>query len=204
MRVLVVNAGSSSLKLRVLDDSDQVTGTADLPAPRGAADAGAVESTLASLGETDAIGHRVVHGGTLFTAPVQIDDAVLAKLRGLTDLAPLHQPKSLAAAEAVQRALPGLPAVACFDTAFHATIPAAAATYALPREWRHRWTLRRYGFHGLSHAYARAGRPNWPARPVTPRCASSPATWAPAPHWRPCTAGCRWTPPWGSLHWRAW
>ena len=153
MRVLVVNAGSSSLKLRVLDDSDQVTGTADLPAPRGAADAGAVESTLASLGETDAIGHRIVHGGTLFTAPVQIDDAVLAKLRGLTDLAPLHQPKSLAAAEAVQRALPGLPAVACFDTAFHATIPAAAATYALPREWRHRWTLRRYGFHGLSHSY---------------------------------------------------
>ena len=153
MRVLVVNAGSSSLKLRVLDDSDQVTGTADLPAPRGAADAGAVESTLASLGETDAIGHRIVHGGTLFTAPVRIDDAVLAKLRGLTDLAPLHQPKSLAAAEAVQRALPGLPAVACFDTAFHATIPAGAATYALPREWRHRWTLRRYGFHGLSHSY---------------------------------------------------
>src|SRR5205085_9938647 len=88
VRVLVVNAGSSSLKLRVLDDSDQVTGTADLPAPRGAADAGAVESTLASLGETDAIGHRIVHGGTLFTAPVLIDDAVLAKLRGLTDLAP--------------------------------------------------------------------------------------------------------------------
>jgi acetate kinase len=153
VHILVVNAGSSSLKLRVLDDSDQATGTADLPAPRGAADAGAVESTLASLGEIDAVGHRIVHGGTLFTAPVKIDDAVLAKLRALTDLAPLHQPKSLAAAEAVQRALPGLPAVACFDTAFHATIPAAAATYALPREWRHRWTLRRYGFHGLSHSY---------------------------------------------------
>jgi acetate kinase len=137
----------------VLDDSDQVTGTADLPAPRGAADAGAVESTLASFGQIDAVGHRIVHGGTLFTAPVRIDDTVLAKLRALTDLAPLHQPKSLAAAEAVQRALPGLPAVACFDTAFHATIPAAAATYALPREWRHRWTLRRYGFHGLSHSY---------------------------------------------------
>jgi acetate kinase len=153
VHVLVVNAGSSSLKLRVLDDSDQVTGTADLPAPRGAADAGTVESTLASLGEIDAVGHRIVHGGTLFTAPVKIDDTVLAKLRALTDLAPLHQPKSLAAAEAVQRALPGQPAVACFDTAFHATIPPAAATYALPREWRHRWTLRRYGFHGLSHSY---------------------------------------------------
>ena len=153
MRVLVVNAGSSSLKLRVLDESDEVTGTADLPAPRGVADTEAMSATLSSLGDVDAVGHRIVHGGTSFTAPVRIDDAVLAKLRALTDLAPLHQPKSLAAAEAVQRALPGLPAVACFDTAFHATIPAAAATYALPREWRQRWALRRYGFHGLSHSY---------------------------------------------------
>lgn len=154
MRVLVVNAGSSSLKLRVLDESDTVTGSADLLAPRGAADAGALESALGSLGDADAVGHRIVHGGTSFTGPVRIDDGVLARLRALTDLAPLHQPKSLAAVDAVQRALPGLPGVACFDTAFHATIPAAAATYALPREWRQRWALRRYGFHGLSHAYA--------------------------------------------------
>ncbi len=153
MRVLVVNAGSSSLKLRVLDDSDQLTGTADLPAPRGAADAAAIGPALASLGDADAAGHRIVHGGTSFTGPVRIDDGVLARLRALTALAPLHQPKSLAAVEAVQRARPGLPGVACFDTAFHATIPAAAATYALPREWRQRWALRRYGFHGLSHAY---------------------------------------------------
>jgi acetate kinase len=153
VRVLVVNAGSSSLKLRVLDGSDQVTGTADLPAPRGAAGAAAIGSALASLGDADAAGHRIVHGGTTFTGPVRIDDGVLAGLRALTSLAPLHQPKSLAAVEAVQRARPGLPGVACFDTAFHATIPAAAATYALPREWRQRWALRRYGFHGLSHAY---------------------------------------------------
>jgi acetate kinase len=153
VRVLVVNAGSSSLKLRVLDDSDKVTGTADLPAPRGEADAAAIGSALASLGDADAAGHRIVHGGTSFTGPVRIDDGVLARLRALTSLAPLHQPKSLAAVEAVQRARPGLPGVACFDTAFHATIPAAAATYALPREWRQRWALRRYGFHGLSHAY---------------------------------------------------
>jgi len=153
VRVLVVNAGSSSLKLRVLDDSDQLTGTADLPAPRGAADAAAIGPALASLGDADAAGHRIVHGGTSFTGPVRIDDGVLARLRALTALAPLHQPKSLAAVEAVQRARPGLPGVACFDTAFHATIPAAAATYALPREWRQRWALRRYGFHGLSHAY---------------------------------------------------
>jgi acetate kinase len=156
VRVLVVNAGSSSLKLRVLDDSDQVTGTADLPAPRGAADAAAIGPALASLGDADAVGHRIVHGGTWFTGPVRIDDGVLARLRALTTLAPLHQPKSLAAVEAVQRARPGLPGVACFDTAFHATIPAAAATYALPREWRQRWALRRYGFHGLSHSYCSA------------------------------------------------
>jgi len=153
MRVLVVNAGSSSLKLRVLDESDKVTGTADLPAPRGAVDAETMAAALTSLGDVDAVGHRIVHGGTWFTAPVKIDDTVLAKLQALTDLAPLHQPKSLAAVAAVQRARPGLPAVACFDTAFHATIPAAAATYALPREWRRRWALRRYGFHGLSHSY---------------------------------------------------
>jgi acetate kinase len=169
VRVLVVNAGSSSLKLRLLDESDTVTGTADLPAPRGTADAGAMESALASLGDADAVGHRIVHGGTSFTGPVKIDDGVLDRLRALTDLAPLHQPKSLAAVAAVQRALPGLPGVACFDTAFHATIPAAAATYALPREWRQRWTLRRYGFHGLSHSYAarRAAELTGPGRAVT-------------------------------------
>jgi acetate kinase len=153
MRVLVVNAGSSSLKLRVLDDRDQVRGTADLPAPEGTVDAGQLRSALGSLGEADAAGHRVVHGGTFFTEPVLIDDRVLARLRSLTDLAPLHQPKSLSALAAVQAARPGLPAVACFDTAFHASIPDPAATYALPREWRQRWALRRYGFHGLSHSY---------------------------------------------------
>ena len=71
----------------------------------------------------------------------------------LIDLAPLHQPKSLAALDAVTAALSSVPSVACFDTAFHATIPAAAATYAIPREWRERYGVRRYGFHGLSHAY---------------------------------------------------
>jgi acetate kinase len=74
-------------------------------------------------------------------------------LEALTDLAPLHQPKSLRALDAVTKELPDVPAVACFDTAFHTTIPPAAATYALPPEWRKRWDLRRYGFHGLSHAH---------------------------------------------------
>jgi acetate kinase len=152
-RVLVVNAGSSSLKLRVLDPADTVTGAADLPAPRGAAAGAAITAAIESFGPVDAVGHRVVHGGTLYAGPVVVDDQVRGRLESLTDLAPLHQPKSLAALDAVRSALPGVPAVACFDTAFHATIPAAAATFALPLEWRTRWSLRRFGFHGLSHSY---------------------------------------------------
>jgi acetate kinase len=109
---------------------------------------------VASFGDVEAVGHRIVHGGTEFTGPVRIDDAVVARLRALTDLAPLHQPKSLAGLEATSSVLPGVPAVACFDTAFHAGMPAHAATYALPAEWRRRFNLRRFGFHGLSHAYA--------------------------------------------------
>jgi acetate kinase len=154
MGILVVNAGSSSLKLRVLDDNDAVAGSADLPPPGDAADVGDLGAAIASLGPIRAVGHRIVHGGTLFSRPVVIDAAVEEQIRSLTDLAPLHQPKSLAALDAVSAALPGVPAVACFDTAFHATIPPAAATYALPPSWRQRWSLRRYGFHGLSHAYA--------------------------------------------------
>ncbi len=153
-RVLVVNAGSSSLKLRLLDASDALVGSADLPAPRGVTDAAEMADAIRGLGHVDAVGHRVVHGGTVYSAPVRVEAAVVARLEALTDLAPLHQPKSLAALAAVSAVLPDVPAVACFDTAFHATIPAAAHTYALPSQWRTRWDLRRYGFHGLSHAYA--------------------------------------------------
>ncbi|MHB8890680.1 MAG: acetate/propionate family kinase [Candidatus Limnocylindrales bacterium] len=153
-RILVVNAGSSSLKLRVLGPGDAVEGSADLPAPRGSTDAAELAGAIRGLGDVDAVGHRIVHGGTVFTGPVLIDAGVTARIEALTDLAPLHQPKSLAALAAVSGVLPDVPAVACFDTAFHATLPAAAFTYALPPEWRKRWDLRRYGFHGLSHAYA--------------------------------------------------
>jgi acetate kinase len=83
-----------------------------------------------------------------------VDDDVERRLRALVDLAPLHQPKSLAGLDAARALLPDVPHVACFDTAFHATIPIAASTYALPRAWRERWPIRRYGFHGLSHAWA--------------------------------------------------
>ena len=158
-RILVVNAGSSSLKLRVLDPGDAIVASADLPAPRGSADAPAVAEAVAGFGGVDAVGHRIVHGGTTFLGPVLLDERVTARIAALTSLAPLHQPKALAALAAVTTALPGVPAVACFDTAFHASLPAAASTYALPAQWRRRWDLRRYGFHGLSHAYAtrRAG-----------------------------------------------
>jgi acetate kinase len=145
MRVLVVNAGSSSLKLRVLGPDDELLGTSE--------DADA-ERALADLPEADAVGHRIVHGGDRHVAPERVTDELVASLRELTDLAPLHQPKSLDALAAVSAVRPGLPAVACFDTAFHAGMPAAAATYALPRTWRERWPVRRFGFHGLSHAYA--------------------------------------------------
>jgi acetate kinase len=148
VRVLVVNAGSSSLKLRLVGADDELLGGRDL------APGGDVEAAIAELGTADASGHRVVHGGARFVDPVVIDDEVAAALEELTSLAPLHQPPALAAIAAVRRAAPELPAVACFDTAFHAGLPAAAATYALPRAWRTRWPLRRYGFHGLSHAWA--------------------------------------------------
>jgi acetate kinase len=148
VRVLVVNAGSSSLKLRLLGPGDELLGSRDL------APGDDVEPALDALGEADAAGHRIVHGGERFRAPAVIDDEVTAALEALTALAPLHQPKSLAALAAVRVARPGLPEVACFDTAFHATLPAAASTYALPAAWRDRWPLRRYGFHGLSHAWA--------------------------------------------------
>ncbi len=153
-RILVVNAGSSSLKLRLLDRMDTLLAEADLPPPRGADDAASVLEALEPMGRVDAVGHRVVHGGTRFIEPVVVDDGVIGAIRELSALAPLHQPKSLAGLEAVAAALPDVPSVACFDTAFHATIPAEAATYAIPAAWRRRWALRRYGFHGLSHAFA--------------------------------------------------
>ena len=137
MRVLVVNAGSSSLKVRLLSAEDEVLfdgdGLEGAPAP-------------------DAVGHRVVHGGTTYRDAVLVDERVEADLRSFTELAPLHQPRSLTALDAARERFGDVPHVACFDTAFHATLPAAAATYALPAAWRSRWPLRRFGFHGLSHA----------------------------------------------------
>jgi acetate kinase len=154
VRVLVVNAGSSSVKLRLLDAGDGLLAERDLEAPRSRLDGDALGDALTGLVRADVVGHRIVHGGDRFSDAVVIDPDVRASLGALTEMAPLHQPKSLAALDAVTAALPGVAAVACFDTAFHARLPAPASTYALPEAWRRRWPLRRYGFHGLSHAYA--------------------------------------------------
>jgi len=154
--VLVVNTGSSSLKLRVLDPSDRVVAGSDIE-PWDPTDMTPLAAFVAGAPPLSAVGHRVVHGGNEFRSATLIDDAVLHRIDALSGLAPLHQRRAMAAIRAARAALPGVPAVACFDTAYHADLPPAAATYALPEAWRERWALRRFGFHGLSHAYA-AGR----------------------------------------------
>ncbi len=154
MRVLAVNAGSSTLKLRLVTADNQIGATLDVDPWDGSAEASGVSEWLQGLTDVDAVGHRVVHGGDRFTSAVRIDDEVLSGIAGLTSLAPLHMPRALSAIRAVRARLPRVPAVACFDTAFHTGMPPPATTYALPAAWRNRWRLRRYGFHGLSHAWA--------------------------------------------------
>jgi acetate kinase len=155
MPALVVNTGSSSLKLRLIEPDESVLRSIDLPALPAAADQ--LRQTLAEWPAPDWVVHRVVHGGRSFRAPVAITGPVLNQLRSLVDLAPLHQPKSLAGIAAVSAVLPDITSYACFDTAFHAGMPARAATYPIPERWRTDYGIRRYGFHGLSHAYC-AGR----------------------------------------------
>jgi acetate kinase len=132
--VLVVNAGSTSLKLHLVDGgTSEHVGGLEAAAGRG----------------VGAVGHRVVHGGARFRAPAVLDDDAIAALRALTPLAPLHNAPALDGIAQARAALPDVPHVGVFDTAFHATIPEAAATYAIPRAWRD-LGIRRYGFHGLA------------------------------------------------------
>jgi acetate kinase len=137
--VLVVNAGSTSLKL-------------SLVASDGSAEE--VESLEASPADVDAVAHRIVHGGLRFREPVVIDEDVERELDALTELAPLHNGPALIALEDARRIFSHVPHVAVFDTAFHATLPEEAATYAVPKRWREEWHIRRYGFHGLSVQWA--------------------------------------------------
>ncbi len=108
---------------------------------------------IKSLSEITAIGHRVVHGGEKFSKSVRVDSNVLATIRENIPLAPLHNPANIIGIEAMMRALPGVPNVAVFDTAFHATMPAESYMYAVPYEWYQRHHVRRYGFHGTSHRF---------------------------------------------------
>jgi acetate kinase len=140
--ILVVNAGSTSLKLHVVEEDEKSS---------------RVESFVDVPDELEAVAHRVVHGGTRFLDPVVIDEIVRGAIGELVSLAPLHNAPALEAIDAARRALPHLPHVAVFDTSFHRTIPEEAAEYALPRRWREEWGVRRYGFHGLSVEWC-AGR----------------------------------------------
>ena len=154
MRTLVVNAGSSSLKVRLLDDAEAVLASFDLDGLAGDFDREELDSQLSKVGSFDAVGHRVVHGGSGFSTPVLVTPAVIEEIQRLTPWAPLHQPAAAAGMRLLAELHPEAPGVVCFDTAFHATIPAAAATYPVPGEWREKYDLRRFGFHGLSHQYA--------------------------------------------------
>ncbi|MET8340963.1 acetate kinase [Streptosporangium canum] len=177
-RVLVLNSGSSSVKYQLLSGDERLAsgtveriGEASSPVPdhEAALKVVAAELTARGLGldspELTAIGHRVVHGGKTFTEPTLITDEVIRKIEELIPLAPLHNPANLTGIEGARRLRPDLPQVAVFDTAFHSTISPAAATYAIDREVAERLSIRRYGFHGTSHAYVSreaaraAGRP---------------------------------------------
>jgi acetate kinase len=161
IRVLVLNAGSSSLKWTVLGDDRSLIADGNEPwsAEEGAGRAEQIRATLRQAPAFDIVGHRVVHGGLNFREAVGIDESVRRELGRLVNLDPEHMTMALAGIDAVRSAYPMLPQVAAFDTAFHASLPEAAAGYALPFEWTERWGLRRFGFHGLSVAYAveRAG-----------------------------------------------
>lgn len=180
MHVLVINCGSSSIKAAVIDAATGAR-AADLQAERlgtpgaaatltgpagtrplaldGADAVAALDRCLPALVDhagvaLSGVGHRVVHGGERFTAPTLLTPDVITAIEALSPLAPLHNPANVAGMRAARRLFPGLPHVAVFDTAFHATLPTRAKTYALPRELAEKHGLRRYGFHGTSHAWA--------------------------------------------------
>jgi acetate kinase len=152
VRVLTLNAGSSSLKASLIDEGRTVA-TANVPAD-GTHDrsvvAAAIDATGATKAGVDAIGHRVVHGGEDLVAPTRIDDDVIEQIQAVSALAPLHNVPALTTIESARSLIPDRPHVACFDTAFHARLPEVARRYAVPEQWRTEWGIRRFGFHGLS------------------------------------------------------
>ncbi len=167
MRVLVLNAGSSSVKYQLIgsDLGDRIVGGVEEEVTDRHAAFDRIAAALAGE-RVDAVGHRVVHGGEVFAEPVLIDDAVLDTLRRLIPLAPLHNPANIEGIEIARRRWPGDPQVAVFDTAFHGTLPPHAYRYAVPEEWYRDHGVRRYGFHGTSHAYVAARAAEALGRPL--------------------------------------
>ncbi len=172
MKILVLNSGSSSVKYRLFDHGRTVAkGLVErIGEPGGdAADhTGALQHVMSvtDLDGLDAVGHRVVHGGGLFSAPTVIDDDVVAAVEGLVPLAPLHNPAALSGIEVARKLLPDVPQVAVFDTAFHQSIPADGVAYAIDADLAQRWQIRRYGFHGTSHSYVARRTAELLGRPV--------------------------------------
>ena len=142
----VETAGGGAAKLSFEQSGSRVDHAAAVDAILGWLKTAGYDSSVA------AVGHRIVHGGPDYSAPVLIDDATLTKLRALIPLAPLHQPHNIAGVEAAMRSFPSTPQVACFDTAFHRSHPFIHDTYALPRSYYDQG-VRRYGFHGLSYEF---------------------------------------------------
>ncbi|MGJ7440241.1 acetate/propionate family kinase [Aquipuribacter sp. MA13-6] len=193
MTVLVINAGSSSVKYalvephgdgpatvlahgvveRVGSSSATLRHVVDGGTHESAVDADDHTQALAAVANAfdehgpdvraslQAVGHRVVHGGESFSGPVVVDEDVLTEVDRLSVLAPLHNPVNVAGIRAAQERFGDVPHVAVFDTAFHADLPAVARTYAVPREWREDHGVRRYGFHGTSHAYVSRTAAAW-------------------------------------------
>jgi acetate kinase len=157
-QILVLNAGSSSLKLGLFDATTEEQLAEKQVSWAGDEEMGyeaALRDLLldVDLKEIAAVGHRVVHGGTRFTQAIRIDADVREVIEDLASLAPLHNRAALDVIDAMGQILPGVRHVAAFDTAFHATLPPHSYLYALPYEWYEQWGVRRFGFHGLSHAY---------------------------------------------------
>jgi acetate kinase len=155
MRILCLNVGSSSLKWSLLEmAAETLLAGGEQPLDPTAAKPVDLSAIASQAGAVDAVAHRLVHGGGRFLGATRVDDTATIALEGLRNLDPLHAPRALACIAAARRTWPSCPHVACFDTTFHATLPASAFTYALPWPWTDGWGLRRYGFHGLSVAFA--------------------------------------------------
>ncbi|BCO37965.1 acetate kinase [Mycobacterium heckeshornense] len=180
--VLVINAGSSSLKYQLLEpvsgrsrEGGIVEQIGEPSSPVADHDA-ALRCVFDRFAESGidlktcglaAVGHRVVHGGTRFYRPTVVDDELVARLTELAPLAPLHNPPAMQGIEVARRMLPGVPHVAVFDTAFFHDLPVAAATYAIDQKLAEKWQIRRYGFHGMSHQYVSEQAAAFLGKPLT-------------------------------------